>query len=122
MVLEWRHRDRTQQLEEDIYDTEDDENIGPETGVTYALEVIRTDTSAVLHTDTNISGTTITVTEGNVSDYEGEIKLSIWSERDGFESWQKQERTFLKLRSEGRVTESGDNRTTEDDEYRIVEA
>lgn len=122
LALEWRHRNRTEQLDEDIHDTEDDINIGPESGTEYTFEVRQQDNDNLLHSESNITGTTADATSEEI-DFDGWIELILWSERDGYESWQKHERELLYLRQHPRETENGTRRVTEvgGDEYRIVE-
>ena len=120
LSLEWRHRDRTQQLEDEIADTGEDVHIGPETGTTYALEVRRADNDLLLYSASGLSGSTVTVAGGDIG-YDGDVELMVWAERDGFASWQRQKRAFVYLQQEPRMTESGEYRLTESDEYRIVE-
>lgn len=86
----WAHRDRTQQTGSTLIGWTEG-NIGPETGVTYSLEISRTDTNAVLETVTGITGAATTV---GLS-YNGEIKAELWSVRDGLESWKRFSHVFL---------------------------
>jgi len=118
--IDWRHRDRTQQLERSINDTEDDINIGPETGTTYSYEVRKASDGTLLDSATGIGGNTTTALNTDI-DYDGDVELTLWSVRDGYASWQKQLRAFVYLRTEPRYTESGEPRYTESGEYRIIE-
>jgi hypothetical protein len=92
-TVEWRHRDRLQEITTTITHTEQNTNIGPEAGTTYTLEIKRVDNSALLHTQTGITGTTADIIVGDIV-YTGEVELALWSVRDGHVSWQTQTRTF----------------------------
>jgi len=94
LSIEWRHRDRKTQVTENIIDTEQDQNIGPETDTTYTIEVRRTDTGALLYTQTGISGQSSAITAAQIG-YDGQVNLILWSTRNGYESWQKHNRSFL---------------------------
>lgn len=118
--LEWRHRDRTQQLSEDIYDTEDDINIGPETGTEYSYEIRKVSDGSLLDSGSGITGTTETILNADVG-YDGDIDLTFWSIRDTYASHQKQARSFSYWRTHPRITEGGEDRLTEDGNYRIIE-
>jgi len=119
LSLSWVHRDRTQQLEEQILDTEDTD-IGPETGTTYSTEIRRVDNDNLLYSDSGITTNANTITNTEIG-YGGEIQVSLWSVRDSYSSWQKQVREFILLRTEPRVTEDSEYRMTEDNDYRIIE-
>jgi hypothetical protein len=67
-------------------------NITSEEDVTYSGELIRTDTQAVLYSFTNNSTTTYSVALASV--YVGEVKLRVWSVREGYTSYQTVEHTF----------------------------
>ncbi|RHW21875.1 phage tail protein [Pseudomonas jilinensis] len=88
VVLAWAHRDRLGQADQLIDTTLG--SIGPEAGTTYSCRLLRADTSAVLDSETGISGTTATLT----TTYEGQIIAEVWSVRGGVESWQRQRWQF----------------------------
>lgn len=88
VVLAWAHRDRLGQADQLIDTTLG--NIGPEAGATYSCRLLRADTSAVLDSETGISGTTATLT----TTYEGQVIAEVWSVRGGIESLQRQRWQF----------------------------
>jgi hypothetical protein len=88
----WVHRDRLQQTSTTILDTED-AGVGPEAGTTYSYDFRRADTDALLYNATGITGLSATTTSTDLG-YEGLIKYTLWSVRDGADSWQKHEREF----------------------------
>ena len=83
--VSWHHRDRLLQTATPTLDTVNASNwyaetdIGPEPGVTYSARLVRRDTEAELDSSTASSGTTVTFTPS----YRGEVRLEVWSERDG---------------------------------------
>lgn len=97
----WAHRDRLQQTDGYLYDhTEGD--IGPETGTEYIVRCEAYDASGVSlgefiedyvgsatswefdsNTDSNWGSDFASAPDGTAS-----VKISIWSTRDGYESWQ----------------------------------
>ncbi|WP_213664316.1 hypothetical protein [Stutzerimonas stutzeri] len=88
VVLAWAHRDRLGQADQLIDTTLG--SIGPEAGTTYSCRLLRADTSAVLDSETGISGTTATLT----TTYEGQVIAEVWSVRGGIESLQRQRWQF----------------------------
>lgn len=88
VVLAWAHRDRLGQADQLIDTTLG--SIGPEAGTTYSCRLLRADTSAVLDSETGISGTTATLT----TTYEGQVIAEAWSVRGGIESLQRQRWQF----------------------------
>ena len=116
----WAHRDRTQQTSIAIVDTEHGD-IGPESGTSYSLEVRRESDNSLLYSNTGMSGNSLTVTSSDIG-VEDIVRLLLWSVRDGYDSWQSHDRSFLFARTESRRTENGkDFRVTENGEYRIIE-
>jgi hypothetical protein len=89
IVVTWSHRDRTQQTGGTILGWTD-ASVGPETGVTYSAKLVRTDTEAELDSSTGITGETVTFTPS----YRGEVRLEVWSVRDGVECMQLFKHTF----------------------------
>ncbi|MBA2881841.1 hypothetical protein HNR65_002172 [Desulfosalsimonas propionicica] len=118
--LAWRHRDRTQQLAADLYADGQDVNIGPETGTTYAYELRKASDGTLLASASGLSGTSETILFAS-SGFNGEVILTLWSERDGYQSWQKQQRQFYHLESGARITARSEFRITEDGEARRLE-
>ncbi|MFI8609529.1 hypothetical protein ACIGFL_14585 [Pseudomonas sp. NPDC077649] len=88
VVLAWAHRDRLGQADQLIDTTLS--SIGPEAGTTYSCLLLRADTSAVLDSETGISGTTATLT----TTYVGQVIAEVWSVRGGIESQQRQRWQF----------------------------
>ena len=88
VVLAWAHRDRLGQADQLIDTTLG--SIGPEAGTTYSCRLLRADTSAVLDSETGISGTTATLT----TTYVGQVIAEVWSVRGGIESLQRQRWQF----------------------------
>lgn len=117
IVLSWAHRDRTQQLATLIDQAVGD--IGPETGVTYSVRAYNATTSALLSEETGIIGTSheVILPSGSYS-----VRLELGSERDGESSFTVHDHTMLYARAvEVRVTETGEDRITEDGETRNLE-
>ncbi|EPL63739.1 hypothetical protein B382_04640 [Stutzerimonas stutzeri B1SMN1] len=88
VVLAWAHRDRLGQADQLIDTTLG--SIGPEAGTTYSCRLLRADTSAVLASQTGVSGTTATLT----TTYVGQVIAEVWSAREGIESLQRQRWQF----------------------------
>lgn len=84
VVLAWAHRDRLSQADQLIDITMG--NVGPEAGVSYSCRLLRADNSAVLASQTGITGTTATLTTA----YEGQVIAELWAIRSGLESIQRQ--------------------------------
>jgi len=89
IVATWAHRDRLQQTGGTVLGWTD-ASVGPETGVTYSARLVRTDTAAELASSTAISGTTVTFTPS----YRGQVRLEVWSARDGLKNFQTFSHTF----------------------------
>jgi hypothetical protein len=85
--ITWSHRDRQLQTSTTIYDTTFG-NIGPEAGTTYAGSLKRVDTGATLD---SFSGETGVSSNLDPSGYEGEVLVTLYSQRDGYDSWQSHE-------------------------------
>lgn len=88
VVVTWAHRDRLNQADQLIDTTLG--SIGPEGGTTYSVRLLRADTSALLASQTGVSGTTATLT----TTYVGNVIVELWAVRDGMESWQRQRWAF----------------------------
>ena len=88
MTVSWAHRNRIIQAEH-LIDTET-ASITPEEGTTYTIRLLRTDSGAVITEQTGITGTTVAL----LSTYTGEVRLELFSVRDGLQSWQKHEAVF----------------------------
>lgn len=119
LTLSWNHRDRTQQTGTNIVDTEDS-SIGPETGTTYSYEVRKVSDDTLLTSGSGISVTSATIPAADIG-FDGDVYVLCWSVRDGYSSWQHQQRQFTYTATEIRSTESGEKRLTEIDEYRTIE-
>lgn len=83
VTITWAHRDRKQQTAPVINDTTAGD-IGPETGVTYSLEIRKG--GALIEQASGISGTSYTVQATLTS---GVHTLRLWAVRDGINSWQR---------------------------------
>lgn len=108
------HRDRVLQADQ-LVDTEA-ASVGPEVGTTYGARLVRTDTEAQLDSQTGLSSPSATL----AAEYVGEVRVELWSMRDGLESWQRQAMVFLYI-GDGRATEAGELRETEAGEIREQE-
>lgn len=126
--ITWRHRNRILQTAYIVDHSEG--SITPEEGTTYSVEIKHVLNNEVLFRQDGIEGTSIVVPSLNV---DGELLVRIWSVRDGFESWQKQEFTIKyyvgnapeepeEPEENERLTEDGIQRITEDSAVRLVEA
>lgn len=65
-------------------------DVTTEVGVTYSWDLKRTDTMAVLASGSGVTASPISITPG----YIGNVILTIWSVRDGLDSFQKVTHTF----------------------------
>jgi hypothetical protein len=90
IVVTWSHRDRLQQTGGTVLGWTE-ASVGPETGVTYSARLVRTDTEVEVDSEAEISGATVTLTPA----YRGEVRLEVWSVRDGLESFQIFSHTFF---------------------------
>lgn len=86
LTLTWAHRDRLQQTAG--YIEQGEGSIGPEGGTTYSVELRRTDTNAVVASQSGIAGTSYTPTINQAGSYP--LRVQVWSVRGGVESWQRQ--------------------------------
>lgn len=116
LVLTWAQRNRLTQA--DTLVDESAATITPEAGTTYAVRVLRTDTGAVLYSQTGITGTTHTVSGVT---YDGAIKIELYSLRDGYESWQRCACLATHWRAHPLTTENGEYLTTEGGEVLLME-
>jgi len=92
-TLAWAHRDRTQQTAGLI--DQDAGDIGPEPGTTYTLRIYD-GADTLVRTETGISGTQYTYDEATELADGGPFVTLTWqleAVRDGWTSWQYQERT-----------------------------
>lgn len=85
LVVSWRHRDRLQQTAT-LIGSAVDSNIGPEAGTTYTIE-LRTLGGTLISTLTGITGTTHTFTLAQMGTNYGELRVLLWSLRDGLTSF-----------------------------------
>ena len=116
IAITWAHRNRLTQADQLI--DESVASITPEAGTTYSLRVLRTDTNAVLYSQTGLTGTAHTVP---ALSYDGQIRIEVWSVRDGLESLQRARHTLDYLRTEAITTETDEPMTTESGEQLITE-
>ncbi len=87
--ISWAHRHRTQQNLEGDEST----SIGPEAGTTYSIEARDADTTTLIDSATGITGTTYSIDPVLVpSDIN--MRLQVWSVRDGLASAQRHDYTF----------------------------
>lgn len=93
LIVTWAHRDRTQQTAYLV--RQDEGDIGPEPGVTYAVRIFDRD-GRVVHSAADIAGTGFTWSAAQAAQQAGaagaRITLEIGTERDGLASWQVQVR------------------------------
>lgn len=83
VVIAWAHRDRILQADQ-LVDASM-ANVGPEAGCSYSVRLLRADTSAVLASQSGITGTTAAL----ATTYEGQIIVELWTVRGGLESLQR---------------------------------
>lgn|GEM_PF-1387529 len=91
IAVSWAHRDRLTQADQLVDTTAG--NMGPEAGATYTCRLLRADTNAVLLSQSGINGTAHTFVP-DYGTYAGEVKVELWSVRDGVASAQKHEWQF----------------------------
>ncbi len=115
-LLSWYNRNRTQQTAYILSD--DDFNVTPEPGTTYTVEIRSAEDNHLVARETGI--TTYEKTMAPLSE-DGLLYVNLWSERDGYSSWQKHEIPIEYYRAPRRVDQSGEIRTTEDGTIRITE-
>lgn len=113
LSVTYADRDRIQQTAGYIPQTDGD--IGPEAGTTYNGYLYDDDTDTLLDSDIGI---TSPWTPALVGVYR--LRLEIESERDGVASWQRQVRVVDYV-VDGRLTEHGEARATEDNQLRAQE-
>ena len=80
--LTWAHRDRTQQLA--YFNPQSEGNIGPETDVTYSLN-IKDGGGSVIDSATGLTGTSHSFVPAFDADT---VTVELWSVRDGLDSYQ----------------------------------
>ena len=90
-VISWASRNRLTQIAYAIADTED-ASITAEPGTTYSITIKRADTLATIYSASGL--TTLSDTVTSVGGYIGDVILEVWAVRDGYDSWQKQQREF----------------------------
>lgn len=86
LTITWAHRDRLQQTAD--YIEQGEGSIGPEAGTTYSVELRRTDTNAVVASQSGIAGTSYVPTINQAGSYP--LRVQVWAMRGGVESWQRQ--------------------------------
>ncbi len=87
-VVTWAHRDRTLQADQ-LLDADDD-SVGPESTVRYALQLIDDTTDAVLVEKLDIAGATATCDLAA----SGNVRLVLYAISDRGDSWQRHEHVF----------------------------
>lgn len=110
-VITWADRDRIQQTATLI--SQNDDDIGPEPGTTYSVELYDDDTDLLVESEVGIAGTTYSLSFTSSMN----ARLEIYSTRDGIESWQRQIRRFLLIGTDLMITEDGEYMLTEDGEF-----
>lgn len=106
LTVAWAHRDRLQQTVEFVAQSAG--NIGPELGTTYEVRIY--DENGVLRR--TASGITVSTYDWLLNDEIAEcalpggrpneqIRVELWSMRDGYESWQRQDYTVPECRGYG---------------------
>lgn len=121
LIFTWAHRDRLTQADQLVGHLES--SVGPEVGTTYVARVY--DSFGVqVREETGITGTTWSYTRlmavsDSMEDKSGYI--DIYSERDGFESWQGYRTQIFVSGASTRITENNEVRMTESSELRTQE-
>lgn len=106
----WVHRHRTQQTGAD-YLTFLSDSVGPEAGTTYSIRLYDNDLSTLLHSVDGLTGTSYSsfpVIQGRFN-----LRMELWSVRDGYASKFKQSHVFDYLNPEYINTEDSFRLTTE---------
>lgn len=85
IVVSWVHRDRLQQTAT-LVDTEAG-SIGPETNTEYVCRIL-TKAGTVIATHSGLTGTTSTFTLAELGANYGQLRVQLWSTRDGIQSLQ----------------------------------
>lgn len=116
IISTWAHRDRLLQTA-DLNDFTES-SIGPESAVTYSIDIIRTDTGDTIESATGLTGTSYTLT----TDFEGEVTYTIKSVRSGLDSTYSQTHTFEISKTDLLRTEDQELIITEDGEYFATES
>jgi hypothetical protein len=100
LAITWAHRDRLQQTAYIV--TQDEGDIGPETGTTYTL-MFYDETDTLVRTVSGLTGTTYTYTRttetadaGLVDRLNIKLTIRLFSTRDGYQSWQYHEHTMYR--------------------------
>lgn len=91
LTVSWAHRDRTQQL--DLLVDQAASDIGPETGVTYTVQVRATATASLLFEQTGITDTSIVIPQEDIE--ASQITVTLFSMRDGLQSFQSHTHTCV---------------------------
>lgn len=91
ITASWAHRHRTQQTGLSLVDFTEG-SIGPEPGTTYELRLYNNDTSALLYSQSGLTGTShsgFPTFSGNYN-----LRMELWSVRDTYASMQKHAHVF----------------------------
>jgi hypothetical protein len=99
LTVEWAHRDREQQTAYLV--TQDEGNIGPESGTTYTLRIYG-DSGVLKRTETGLAGTSYTYSEvdekaDNGGNWNAELRIELEAVRDGYTSWQCHNISFTRV-------------------------
>lgn len=114
LTIAWAHRDRREQTSGILIDhTYGD--IGPEVGTLYRLRGYLDD--VLVHTEEDIAGTSTTWTPAG----EGLVRVEVSAKRDSIYSWQAAAHEFDYSNGSLRLDEAGNDRGTEDGDFRIME-
>lgn len=113
VAFAWRNR----LLENPVVVPWDAADVAPEAGATVTARVYRVDTGALLTETTGITGSSVELTPV----YDGDVRLELFSVRDGLESYQKFTHVFLfSATAEYRVTTTSEVRVLIDGQTRLV--
>ncbi|MCK5096919.1 MAG: hypothetical protein KAR45_02390, partial [Desulfobacteraceae bacterium] len=91
VIITWAGRNRLTQTAALIGFKEG--NVTPEAGTTYTCQLINADTSALITESTGLTVNTVTFTSTQVGTATN-LKIKVWSIRDGYTSWQAFEHVF----------------------------
>lgn len=111
----WSRRNRV--LEEPTVLTWTAADVTPEVGTTYTQRLLRADNGDLLEEVTGLTGTSSSFS----STYSGQVTLKLSASRDGLESYQPFEHSFLYVTTELLIAEDGEWLLTEDGEELILE-
>lgn len=117
LEVSWLERNRVTQADQ-VLDTLDP-TVTPEVGTTYNVELYDTNGDLLVESAIGVTGTSVVL---DPVGYSFDARIEVYAVRDGFESWQRQIRTFQYINTAARVVEEGDERITEEgDRIRVEE-